>query len=1206
LSEARAHRPDEIGPYLLLEPLGQGGMGVVYRAQHKESKQRVALKTVRVRHESLLAGIRREIRALMRVNHPGVVRILGEGVADGVPWYAMELLEGATLRDHFRTIWAGIAGGETHEAPTRLRNQARGEKSTLEVAPDEIQLASMPILPRSEPLPAAGGQLPQALAPLKQLCEALAFLHGEGIVHRDLKPENVFLRPDGRPVLMDFGIVSQFIGTAGREVLEVGGFSTGTAGYMAPEQIHGERVDARADLYALGCMLYEVIVGLQAFPGYTAAMLQQHLISDPQPPSELVYGLPAELEELVMHLLAKRPRDRIGHASDVVQVLARYVDTPEMGGPPARDYLYRPDLVGRGEATDIVVAHLEAALGGRGALILVGGESGVGKTTLAVEASRLATVRGMQVKTGECLAISVDGQKHAVRAAPLHPLREVLQSLCDRCLVEGASLGDRLLGPRGKILAAVEPRLAQLPGAADYPDPPELPADAARRRLFTALTDTLLNLAAEKPLLLILDDLQWADELTLAWLRALAPDLPINGLVVFGTYRVEERSQPLDDLLATPGAVLVELKRLPPPAVRAMVAEMLSLSEPPAEFVQFLVVHSEGNPFFIAEYLRAAVAGSYLLRDESGGWRVDARVPFSSLVLPHSLRELVARRLEGLSPAARRLCQAAAVLGRAFDGDLPRLVAGLSDDEVMEALDQVINRTIFELEEGERLRFQHDKLREIAYAMIDEADRPSLHLKAALAIEERHQDDLPRFYTALAHHFEVGGLPARALDFLEKAGEAALRSAAYGDAADAFTRALELDRRHGPSAAAPRRARWEHAMGKALFGLGDLAAAESYTRSALEDLGHGLPSTSLQWGLRLAGEAARQLAHRLPLLGRLDRLRVAPRSDEPLRDLDEAAQAAALITHRYYYAGDPIAMITASLLSVNLAERADLGWQVPHSYSWLGYLAGLLRRPRLAREYFERARAGAARRNEPSEAAFALTIEATYHLGFGRFLDAEERLQQALALCGSDAQMLELTLSALGHVEHHTGRDALARYQALGTSAAARKNRQRTTWAEIYQARSLMAFGDFEGAAPLLDDARRSLGERPELYSEIICLGLLSLTRFQLDERESARRLALETLARLAHSRPIGFAILDGCDAAAEVLRLLGEPRLLRQIVASLDRLARLFPLAAPAASYHAGHLHRRPRSFQRALQLARQLGMPREVVRAEAALNRR
>src|SRR5437868_8232435 len=115
-------------------------MGVVYLGVHRDSGARVAIKTVRLRHEGLLAGIRREIRALMRVDHPGVVRILGEGVADGVPWYAMELLEGATLRDHYRQIWSGIASGDTKEAPTRMNQLRGGNLETLEVPPDELPI----------------------------------------------------------------------------------------------------------------------------------------------------------------------------------------------------------------------------------------------------------------------------------------------------------------------------------------------------------------------------------------------------------------------------------------------------------------------------------------------------------------------------------------------------------------------------------------------------------------------------------------------------------------------------------------------------------------------------------------------------------------------------------------------------------------------------------------------------------------------------------------------------------------------------------------------------------------------------------------------------------------------------------------------------------------------------------------------------------
>jgi serine/threonine protein kinase/tetratricopeptide (TPR) repeat protein len=1178
-------------------------MGVVYRAEHVETHSLVALKTVRLRNENLLSGIRREIRALMRVRHPGVVRILAEGVADGVPWYAMELLEGATLRDHQKTIWSGISAGETQEGPTHVNEARRAQLSTVDVDASGLPIGGTERITRSQPLPAAGGRLSEALAPLKQLCEALAFLHGEGIVHRDLKPENVFLRPDHKPVLMDFGIVAQFSGSTGREVLEVTGLSTGTAGYMAPEQIHGERVDARADLYAVGCMLYEVVVGLQPFPGLTASVIQHHLASEPVRPSELVTGLPEDLEELILRLLEKRPRDRLGHANDVITILRKHCDAPPLGGPSTRDYLYRPELVGREEATNTLAAHLEAAREGRGGLILVGGESGVGKTSIAVEASRLAAVRGMQVKTGECISVALSGDR-TVRAAPLHPLRELLQSLADRCVAEGALTGLKLLGARGKVLASLEPRLAQLPGVAECPDPPELPAEAARTRLFGSLSETLLAMAAERPLVLLIDDLQWADELTLSWLRALAPELQTRGLIVLGTFRQEELSPPLEELIDTPGVTRIELKRLAPEVVGAMIAEMLSLPEPPKEFIAFVGRHSEGNPFFIAEYLRAAVAAKYLQRDEDGEWHVDPKLPFAELKLPHTLRELVGRRLDGLPLPARRLCEAASVLGRTFDGDLPRQVAGLSDAEVVEALDHIIARTVFEMEEGGRLRFQHDKLREIAYSMIDPARLPELHGAAAHAILDRHAGELEPHLPSLAHHFEMAGEHGRAMEFLERTGDHALASAAYGDAADAFARALALDDRHGRAQPPRRRARWEHGLGKARFGLGDLSAAEAHTRAALEDLGHPLPSTRTGWGLALVREAARQAGHRLGL---------RRRARDPHNDLAEAAQAAGLITHRYYYVGDSIAMITASLKSVNLAEQADLGWQVPHSYSWLGYVVGLLRRHALARDYFERARRGAERRHQPSEMAFALTVEAVCDIGFGRFGQAERQLTRALELSGGDPQMRELTLTTLGHVEFYTGRvaRALDRYRALGESARARHNQQHVIWSLFAQGRSLLALGQVGEAAPLFEEARRSLTARPELDSEIICLGLLALARLKQGDEAAARELALETQARIERSRPIGFSTVDGYDAAAEVFLALGMADRAARVAGSLRSLARLFPMVQPAALLRSGQAallsgdSRGRRQIDKSAARARELGMPRDLERAESALSK-
>ncbi|WPB80742.1 protein kinase [Archangium violaceum] len=751
--------PESIGPYRLLDVLGQGGMGVVYRGEHRDTGEAVALKTVRVASEAVLASIRREIHALRRLHHPGVVRIVAEGVWDGLPWYAMELLSGQTLR--------GFIDARPSLAAT--------------------------------------------LTQLRRLCTPLAFLHGNGLVHRDLKPENVFIRPDGRPVLVDFGIAAQSGGA--REVLQVGGSVVGSEAYMAPEQIRGGFVDARTDLYALGCILYEAVTGQPPFVASRSAggVLHQHLRRQPLPPSRVVEGLPPELDALVSRLLAKRPQERLGYAEDVAAAftaLGAGADEPDTLRPAP--YLYRPDFSGRGEVLGRFARALEEATQGHGGCVFIGGESGVGKTRLAMELATEATYRRLAVVTGECVPLGVGGGSE-VRAAPLHPFRSLLLAVADRCREHGAGETERLLGPRGKVLAAYEPTLAQLPGQDTQPEPVSLPPQQARARVLTSLRDTLLALARAQPLLLVLDDLQWADELSLSFLQELTPEhLGTHGVLVVGTYRLDEAGDTLRRLVQAPGAMGLELERLEAASIRDMVRGMLALREAPAAFLDTLVTHASGNPFFIAEYLRAAIGEGLLSRATTGEWRLEVpgeRAGALVLPLPRSIAELIERRLAELGEDGGALVQLAAVLGREFDGELLSGAAALGDEATLEALEELRLRQVLE-EAGEgRLRFVHDKLREVAYGRIPADRRSALHHRAAEAVEHRHASELPRHAATLAHHWSQAGVHGRASRFFALAGdqartayanneaiafyEAALRHAAFQRDAGAFSQDAE-------------------------------------------------------------------------------------------------------------------------------------------------------------------------------------------------------------------------------------------------------------------------------------------------------------------------------------------------------------------------------------------------------------------------------
>ncbi|MBV9947824.1 MAG: serine/threonine protein kinase, partial [Myxococcales bacterium] len=287
-------------------------MGVVYRAHDDAADRVVALKTVAVASPHWIESIRREIDALTRIRHPGVVRILDHGVHEGRPWYAMDFLDGENLREFGARIWSPFSSLLSASAvpPTLTRTRtATGGESDLPDRRSSVPPASGTRFVGSRP--AAAGELPQVLSIGRRLCATLAFLHGEGVVSCDLKPENIVLS-GGTPVIIDFGISRRFPAATGREAMDAQAHA-GTWHYMSPEHRLGELVDARSDLYAVGCILYELLTGVQASIGAPS-------------PSELVRDLSPALDALVMRLLSWEPNKRASFADDIAATLAELAE----------------------------------------------------------------------------------------------------------------------------------------------------------------------------------------------------------------------------------------------------------------------------------------------------------------------------------------------------------------------------------------------------------------------------------------------------------------------------------------------------------------------------------------------------------------------------------------------------------------------------------------------------------------------------------------------------------------------------------------------------------------------------------------------------------------------------------------------------------------------------------------------------------------
>jgi tetratricopeptide (TPR) repeat protein/predicted kinase len=1045
--------PDEtIGPFQILGPLGRGGMGRVLRALHVETGQSVALKTVSVCREGHIRSIRREIHALARLRHPGVVRILEHGMHRSMPWLAMELVEGATVREH-----------------------------------------------------CAGLDLPRSLRIVRRLCETLAHIHGEGIVHGDLKPENIVVRADGTPVLVDFGLAAQFWRELSRETLEAGGAMTGTAAYMAPEQILGEPIDARADLYALGCILYELVAGRPPFVGASAAqVIRAHVRSVPEPVSGRVDGVSADLDALILRLLAKRPRDRPGHADDVGAALAALggQDEASAPGPKPRAYLYRPGFSGRDEVLRSLEERLSSLHQGQGGLVLIGGESGVGKTRLALELARRAERQAIHVGCGECGAsAAAEPFAQARNCGPLEPFRPWLRSVADTCRLQGPDETRRLLGGHVRVLARYEPALDVLTGQEDTPEPEDLPSSAARERLFTAMAETLAaaTRAGEPgaaPLLLLLDDLQWADDLTLGTLEFLVCSgrLESTRALLVGAFRSEELAAGplvgLQTLLDEPLVVRLELERLAAPEVASMVSDMLALLPPPEPLTRYLSAQSEGNPFFVAEYLRTALAAGLLDRDETGRWLVEAgtgggKASDEGLPLPGSVRGLVARRLEGLSEDARRLAEAASVLGREPDLSLLQHVCGMNERVGLEGVQELLVRQVFEEPEPGRLRFGHDKIREVAYEQIDAQRRGGLHRAAAESIEAG-------LGTGQAPHRAELGLHWERCGEADKACAAYLASARHARDRYAHRDAEGLYRAHLrllPPQPTPESiaARNELAF-DVLRNLGRIPDAMAEHRQALQ--------IAAQLGLISAeGHALRCLGH---LHWQTGELREAAdcyeRALQLARGLGERSQEARVL-------GD-LANLRSNLGQVEQAEALyeqalaiarEMGDHRLEAIN-LGNLAlqhsGLGRLDE-ARLLYERALALHRESGERRIQAMTLGNLALLHAEQGEFERAGTLLEQALAMHRSvgNRRVEGHTLGNLALLRLEEGRADLARpllEQALGLAQEFGEPRFAGIW---FLARATLErrAGSLAAAERSLEQAERQIHEQGDARQAALC-----------------------------------------------------------------------------------------------------------------------
>jgi PAS domain S-box-containing protein len=595
-----------------------------------------------------------------------------------------------------------------------------------------------------------------------RLGQILGSLHRAGVVHKDINPANILLCGDG-PVLelIDFGLAM----TAAEERPGFTHLSriTGTLPYLAPEQTGrtGRPVDARADLYGLGATLYELLTDRPPFGFATddpLPLIHAHLAQLPAPPSEVNPAVPPLLSAIVMHLLEKEPDQRYQSAEGLLHDLARVraistgADAGLADGAGAagfrlgeRDFpprLSAPSrLVGRQDEVTVLADAYQQVCAGRVRGLLVSGSSGVGKTALLDELRPLVTRTGGWFLTGKFDQYRQDPTADAV-AQVLRGLGRMLLAEPEAVLAgHRQRLRDRL-GQRARLLAGL-PELGTLLEVPAEPLEGGDPNELAERLLRTSL-DLLRAVASpQRPLVIVLDDLQWASAFPLRLVDGVVTDDALHGVLLVGAYRDAEvdAAHPLSGMLARWERLGVmpehlKLANLPPAHLGTLLAEMLRL--PADEALQLagaIGARSGGNPFDTVELLNALRRDGALTLQERG-WRWDAGA-IRRFVGAGDVADLLSARLAQLPADTRGLLQIMACLGGGFDLSRLAACALLTEDQARDRLAPaledglVISSSMAETSSWSEVRFRHDRVQQAAFSQQQPQSSADLHLTLA-------------------------------------------------------------------------------------------------------------------------------------------------------------------------------------------------------------------------------------------------------------------------------------------------------------------------------------------------------------------------------------------------------------------------------------------------------------------------------------------
>lgn len=724
----------------LLGHLGSGGMGSVFAAHDRETGSRVAVKTLDSPSADGLLYLKNEFRALEDVRHQNLAQLIEVVEEDGRFFVVMELIEGSDLLRHLR--------------PTQRERTRSGVSETRVVGqsvpsspPSNLSFQDVDGLTDVDDGAPDVAQLRSALA---QLARGLIALHDRGKVHRDVKPSNVLVTGAGRVVLVDFGLTTDTrLDGAPRDARAVG-----TRAFMAPEQAAGQRVSSAADMYSFGVVLYLLLTGVLPFRG--AEQERQKLRAAPASPRELRPDVDPDLSQLACELLDPDPSLR----PDGRSVLARLGADPER---PA--LLHATPFLGR----DAELQQLSEAFADsqqRGVTLLVVGDSGLGKSALVRELMiRLArTMPQAWLLASRCYEREllpykafdgiVDGLSHA--------LRQLTPDEIEPLIPTGAG-----------VLARVFPVLERVPALAVDAGAQASDPQALRGAAFAALREILSRVAAQRPLLLHIDDLQWADGDSFLLLSDLLRGPAAPHLLLVATARPVHADHPLPRLREQLAGDVRELQLGPLPLRDSHQLAELVLGAGTGSLAAAIAREAAGLPLFVqalAEHARSA-----------------GEVELSEVRLEDALLGRIGR----IEAAARRLLEVVAVAGAPLAAATAGHASQLAPGDYAASVASLRAARLVRTSAGavERIEPYHDRIRETVLGVLEPAARRLRHASLAEALQSGSATPDPH---ELVRHLEGAERHAQAAEQAERGARRAEQALAFEQASELYQTALRL------------------------------------------------------------------------------------------------------------------------------------------------------------------------------------------------------------------------------------------------------------------------------------------------------------------------------------------------------------------------------------------------------------------------------